>query len=196
MAVLDATPGRPGLAARWPTALAIVGGAVAILVIVLLDAEAELFGPVVVMMAGIYLLPYGAGRPWMAWPALGAFSALVSVLHVLDGRAVLPVEPGIAMSVVVVLVWLWTVVRRRYTDGGMFRLQTAGTLVFGAVTVVCVAVEPRWGTLLAGAGFLAHGAWDVYHHRADRVVHRSYAEFCGVVDVVVGPALIVAALAG
>jgi len=46
---------------------------------------------------------------------------------------------------------------------------------------------------LAGIAFLAHAAWDVFHFRADKVVHQSYAEYCGVVDLIVGPALILAA---
>jgi hypothetical protein len=42
-------------------------------------------------------------------------------------------------------------------------------------------------------GFLAHGAWDAYHYRMNKVVHRTYAEFCGVVDLVTGTALLVVA---
>lgn len=181
---------------RWPAALGVLAGAVAALVIALVGDPADLFGPVVVLMAGIYLLPYADGRPWTAWPALAGLSTVVAVLHVLDRRDVLPVDAGVATAGVVALLWLGTIARRRYTDGGMFWLQTAGTAVFGAVTLLCVALEPRWAAFLAGAGFLAHGAWDVYHHRVNRVVHRTYAEFCAVVDVLVGPVLIGAALLG
>jgi hypothetical protein len=31
---------------------------------------------------------------------------------------------------------------------------------------------------VVAAGLLGHAAWDVYHHRAGRVVRRSLAEFC------------------
>jgi hypothetical protein len=55
-------------------------------------------------------------------------------------------------------------------------------------------LAPRWGILLVGLGFLAHGVWDAYYFRQNKVVHRRYAEFCGVVAAVVGPALMVAAL--
>ena len=47
--------------------------------------------------------------------------------------------------------------------------------------------------MLAGAGFLAHGVWDAYHFRVNKVVNRPYAEFCGVFDLLVGPALIIVA---
>jgi hypothetical protein len=189
-----ALPTRAKLAERWPTALALIGAAAAILVIVLLDREVELFGPLVVMMAGIYLMAYAIGRPASAWLALVVLSTAVSVLQVLDGRDVPPVDPAVGMSIVVLLVWLWTLLRRRFTDGATFTMQTAGMVGFGAVTLVCAVLAPRWGILLAGAGFLAHAAWDTYHFRANKVVNRPYAEFCGVVDVVIGLVLIVVAL--
>lgn len=179
---------------RWPMAAAIVAGAGAVLVIVSLDREVEFFGPIVVVMAAIYLMAYALARPWTVWIALAVLSAVVSVLLVLDGVGRLPVDPAVAMSIVAVLLWLWTVARHRYTDAGTFWLQTAGMLGFGGVTLVCGLLAPRWGVLLVGLGFLAHGVWDAYYFRQNKVVHRPYAEFCGVLDAIVGPALIVAAL--
>ena len=185
--------GAPRLVDRWPTALALVFVAGSLLLIVRLDREVELFGPVVVMMAGIYMMAYAIGRPWTAWISLVVLSGVMSVLQVLDLTEVLPVDPTVGMSVVVVLLWLWAVARRRYTDGRIFARQTAGMVGFGAVTLVCAAVAPQVGIALIGAGFLAHAIWDVYHFRANQVVNRPYAEYCGVIDFIVGPALIVAA---
>jgi hypothetical protein len=185
--------GTMRLTDRWPTALALVSIAGAITAIALLDREEELFGPIVVMMAAIYLMAYALGRQWTAWIALAVLSAVVSVLYALHLADVLPFDPAVGMSVVAVLLWLWTVARRRFADGPIFALQTAGLVGFGAITLVCAALAPRWGLVLAGVGFLAHAAWDAYHFRINRVVNRPYAEFCGVIDVVVGPALIVAA---
>jgi hypothetical protein len=190
-----ALPRRAKLADRWPTALALASVAASIVVIALLDREVEFFGPVVVMMAGIYLVAYALGRPVMAWLGLVVLSTVVSVLQVLDDEGVLPVDPAVAMAVLVLLIWLWTVAQRRFTDGSTFTLQTAGMLGFGAITLVCAAVSVRWGIALAGIGFIAHGVWDAYHYRANKVVHRSYAEFCGVIDLLTGPALLVAAIA-
>lgn len=178
---------------RWPTALALVSTAGGITVMALLDRDAELFGPLVAMMAAIYLMAYAIGRPVSVWVALVVMSALISVFQVLDGREALGVHPAVAMTIVLVLTWLWTVARRRHTDSGTFSLQTAGMVGFGAVTLVAAAVEPRAGVALAGVGFLAHGAWDAYHYRMNKVVHRTYAEFCGVVDLVTGTALLVVA---
>jgi hypothetical protein len=37
---------------------------------------------------------------------------------------------------------------------------------------------------------LFHGVWDFVHLRADKVVARSYAEWCGVLDVLVAAQLV------
>lgn len=179
------------LTQRWPTGLALVS---AVAAIVLLDHTVEQFGPLVVTMAGIYLMTYALGPPLTVWPSFVALSIVFGVLRALDDLDALPVDPAVVMTAVVVLLWLWTVLRRRFTDSSTFTLQTAGLVGFGAVTLVCAAIAPQWGLALAGVGWLAHGAWDAYHFATNKVVHRTYAEFCGVIDVVVGPALIVAAL--
>jgi hypothetical protein len=183
------------LADRWPTALALVFVAGAVTVIAFLDREAELFGPAVATMAGIYLVTYAVGRPWTAWPAFVGLSAVVSALHVLRRLSVLEVDPGIGMTMVLVPLWLWAVARRRFTEVGTFSVQTAGMVGFGATALLCAAAQPRLGAVLAGVGFLAHGAWDAYHFAANKVVNRPWSEFCGVVDLAVGAALIIAASA-
>jgi len=172
---------------RWPTGLAIVTVAFAIGLMAMVDNEAELFGPSVAVMAGIYMLAYVVGRPWTAWLAFALLSAVMSVLQVLH-------EPFAGIVVVVAVLWLLAVARRRFTDVDTFSLQTAGMLVFGAVTLVCAAVTPRLGAAVAGLGFLAHGLWDAYHFKVNRVVHRSWSEYCAVIDIPTGVALIVVAL--
>ncbi|MEV4627291.1 hypothetical protein AB0J90_13465 [Micromonospora sp. NPDC049523] len=189
-----ALPQRARAADRWPTALALVVIAGAVTVITLLDREVEFFGPAIATMAGIYLVAYADGRPWTAWPAFVGLSAVVSVLHVLRSLRVLDVDPAVGMTVVLLPLWLWGVLRRRFTDAGTFTLQTAGMAGFGAITLLCAAAQPRLGIVLAGVGFLAHGAWDAYHFVVDKVVNRPWSEFCGVVDLAVGTALVFAAV--
>jgi hypothetical protein len=178
---------------RWASVAGILASAGALLVIVASDQEVELFGPLAVTMAGIYLMTYALGPHRTVWIALAVLSTVVALLQMLDALDALPVDPAVGMSIVVVLLWLWTVARRRFTERGTFSVQTAGMAGFGAVTLVCGALAPRWGIVLIGAGFLAHGVWDAYHFRARKVVQRAYAELCGVFDVLVGTALIVAA---
>jgi hypothetical protein len=187
----DMTRARP--IDRWPSALALLCSAGAIAVIALVDDEERLFGPSIATMAGIYLLAYAVGRPWTAWLGFVVLSVVVSVLQTLWRLDVPAVHPGVGMTVVLVLLWFWTLARRRYTDRGTFTVQTAGMVGFGVVTLLCAAAQPRLGVLLAGVGFLAHGVWDAYHFRADKVVNRPWSEFCAVVDLAVGTALVVAA---
>jgi hypothetical protein len=188
-----ALPRRAALADRWPTALAVVVIAGAVAVMALVDREAELFGPSIATMAGIYLMAYAVGRPLTAWLAFVVLSAVVSVLQVLQRQQVLGIDPAVGMTIVLILLWLWAVARRRFTDARAFSVQTAGMVGFGAVTLLCAAVQPRLGLVLAGVGFLAHSAWDAYHFKANKVVNRPWSEFCGVVDAAVGVALIVVA---
>jgi hypothetical protein len=48
---------------------------------------------------------------------------------------------------------------------------------------------------VVAAGLLGHAAWDVHHHRTGRVVARSLAEFCVVLDTLLAAAIVVATLA-
>jgi hypothetical protein len=180
---------------RWPLALALVVAAGPVAVIALADDEVQVFAPAIATMAGIYLLAYAIGRPWTAWLGFVVLSAIVSVLQVLWRLDLPAISPAAGMTIVLVLLWLWTVARRRFTDRGTFTIQTAGMIGFGLLTLLCVAVRPTLGIVLAGLGWLAHGAWDAYHFKIDKVVNRPWSEFCGVVDLVVGTALIVAAAA-
>jgi hypothetical protein len=61
-------------------------------------------------------------------------------------------------------------------------LQTLALLGFGAVAVIALLLVPAAGAYLVALGLLAHAGWDAYHHRTNKVVARSYAEFCLVLD--------------
>jgi hypothetical protein len=67
-----------------------------------------------------------------------------------------------------------------------------------APRLVAVFVDPEVGHYVAGAGWIGHAAWDVAHHRdlshhhAVGVVPRGYAEFCIVLDFLMGASLIAA----
>ena len=62
-------------------------------------------------------------------------------------------------------------------------LQAAAMVVMSGAAILAVTVaDTTWAGLLVGAALLAHTAWDVVHHRMERVVPRSLAEFCAVLD--------------
>jgi hypothetical protein len=63
-------------------------------------------------------------------------------------------------------------------------------LAFGSIVLVALYVEPVLGGVLVAIGLIGHAAWDAYHYLRDRVVARSYAEFCAVLDLLVGAAVL------
>jgi hypothetical protein len=51
-------------------------------------------------------------------------------------------------------------------------------------------VDPDLGRYLVAAGWFGHGIWDFVHLKLDKVVARSYAEWCGVLDVLIAAELV------
>jgi hypothetical protein len=63
-------------------------------------------------------------------------------------------------------------------------------LGFGAIALATLYVDTVLGAYLVAAALLGHAVWDAFHYLRDRVVARSYAEFCGVLDLVLGAAIL------
>jgi hypothetical protein len=80
--------------------------------------------------------------------------------------------------------------RGRLRGPGSVPLQAAGMLVFGPSMLVALYVEPDLGGMLVAIGLLGHAAWDTVHYVRNRVVARSYAEFCAVFDLLAGAAVL------
>ena len=80
---------------------------------------------------------------------------------------------------------------RRRGPGGL-SFQAAGMLGFGAIALVTLYVDTVLGAYLVAFALLGHAAWDAFHYLRDRVVSRSYAEFCGIFDVLLGAAILLA----
>jgi hypothetical protein len=70
-------------------------------------------------------------------------------------------------------------------------VQLVGMLVFGGVAVLALHTGLDLAHVLAAVGWLAHGLWDLVHLRRRTVVPSAYAEWCGVLDVLVGVSLLV-----
>ncbi|MEW2384272.1 hypothetical protein AB0873_19580 [Micromonospora sp. NPDC047707] len=76
--------------------------------------------------------------------------------------------------------------RGRLGDRRVLAVQLAGLAGWTALALAAVALGGDAALWLVAAGWLAHAAWDAVHHRRNEVVPRGYAEFCGVLDAVVG----------
>ena len=70
-------------------------------------------------------------------------------------------------------------------------IQTVGMLVFGSTVLVALFyVDMDLGGKLVAIAILGHAGWDAYHLLRNRVVSRSYAEFCAVFDLLLGAAIL------
>ena len=166
---------------RWPTAL---GVAVAALAVFDLQDGLE-FAALTVLMALVYLGAAALDRRRFAWVVLIAGLAVLTVIP-----SASEVVPSVGFLVVALVFLVLGVARGLWRRPSGLPLQTAGMLAFGSTVLVALYVEPNLGGELVAFALIGHAAWDAYHYLRDRVVARSYAEFCGVLDLLVGAALL------
>ncbi len=164
---------------RWPTALGI---AVAALAAFDVDDGLE-FAALTVLMALVYLGAAALDRRWFAWVVL--LAGLAFLIPSTSG-----VGPSVVLLVVAPVFLVLGVARGQLRKPGGLPLQTAGMLAFGSTVLVALYVDPDLGGKLVGIAIIGHAVWDAYHYLRDRVVPRSYAEFCAVVDLLLGAAIL------
>ncbi|GAB2979654.1 hypothetical protein GCM10023080_051450 [Streptomyces pseudoechinosporeus] len=186
-----ATPERPHpaelLKRRWPTALAValslpglIGGGSA-------DVADTVggYGDALPLLPLLYVILNQIGKPRWTWPVLGAGLATMVALRALD--VVAPSTVFVALALVLLV---WGAVRGTPHGPAIFRVQAAGALVFGGLALAGLAVDPDLGRYLVAAGWFFHGVWDFVHMWLDKVVARTFAEWCGVIDVLVAVELL------
>lgn len=134
--------------------------------------------------------PIGAvARRWPTGLGVVGAAASLAVLALLPGSVQTSMCAwGVLVAAVIYLTW--GTARGHLAARRWLTMQTAAVLVFGALAVGAAAVEPTTARYVLAAGWLAHAAWDVAHHIADRVVPRWYAETCMVYDVIIATALL------
>ncbi|WP_448640900.1 hypothetical protein [Geodermatophilus sp. URMC 63] len=130
------------------------------------------------------------------WPtALGAVGAANS--FVLVAQLPQPAQAwfsGWSVLLAAVVYLTWGTARGDLGNRRLLTAQTAAVLGFGAVAIAAVAVDFDVARFVLAAGWLAHAAWDVAHHRLGRVVPRWYAETCLVADLTIAAALLTVGL--
>ncbi|MEV0245301.1 hypothetical protein AB0H76_01795 [Nocardia sp. NPDC050712] len=177
---MTSTPTRSrSLTHRWPTLAGVLFAAATAYDL----ATGVDLAQIVAASALIYLGAAALGRQSTAWPLfLGTFVVItLAKIAGFDGTVVL-------LAVAVPLAIYAVVKRRDITAQGL------GVLAFGAVALTALVVNEQLGAYLVAAGLLGHTAWDIYHFRVDRVVARSMAEFCMVLDTLLALAIIVVEL--
>jgi hypothetical protein len=64
------------------------------------------------------------------------------------------------------------------------------------VSVLALYLGTQVGLVLVGVALAGHAVWDVIHYRRNKIVSRSLAEFCMLLDVPLGVGTVVFALVG
>ncbi|GAA4688420.1 hypothetical protein GCM10023198_03520 [Promicromonospora umidemergens] len=135
---------------------------------------------------------HGFDLAWLRrrWPVLLGLTLLAGTIA--GGTGDLPAWLILAMALVYPVVG---VLRSRIRGRSMVVLQAAGLAVFAGISLLAGAlVGQDTGAYVLVAGLVGHGVWDVFHHRADAVVWRWYAETCVVYDLLLAAAVLAATL--
>lgn len=171
---------------RWPTALGVV---VAVLTFFGEEVNGEfvsIVSSIVILIAFIYLGAAALNRRRAAWELFLAGCAVLTAGRLLD----LNVGPSVVFLGSALVFLIVGVVRGHMHKGTGLPLQTIAMLGFGALGLLALPVNPTLGGYLVAAALISHAVWDVVHFRLNRVVTRSYAEFCAVLDLLLGGAIL------
>ena len=186
MADTHTAPTRPGTTAlrwlvrRWPTWTAF-----ALVIVTGFDLDdGRALGFLLILSPLGYLVPSAVGRRGVTWIAVVAGIAAVVAMRAVG------LDETVGLLVAAVGFAVLGVVRAAPGHG----LQVAGAIGFAVVALLAVHSGHLVGGYLVAAGLIGHAAWDVYHHWRDRVVSRSFAEWCAVVDVLLAVAVFLAVI--
>ncbi|MCZ4607603.1 hypothetical protein O3S80_28345 [Streptomyces sp. Lzd4kr] len=176
-----------GLKRRWPTVLAVA--VVALNVAAsgsqdLADAVGG-YGETLPLLPLIYLMVNQLGEPRFTWPVLGA--GLVAVFGLAAQDAVAPSTVLVGLAAILLL---WGAVRGTPHGRAVLGFQAGGAVLFCGLALAGLAVDADLGRYLVAAGWFLHGVWDFVHLRRDKVVSRTFAEWCGVIDILVAAQLL------
>lgn len=168
----------------WPAALAVVVAAGT--AYGLSDGRAA--APVVAASGLVYLAAAATRRRQMAWLGFAVTFVLIGAAKFMGFDAV-PWLLGMAGVLLAVGVF-----GKRARPWWSFPLQAVAMLVLGGMAFVALRLDPMLGGLLVAVALVGHAAWDVHHRRTDRVVNRSLAQFCAVLDILVAALVTIIAL--
>lgn len=167
-------------AGRWPSLIGLLIAAGLVI-----DAHAADVAPLVLVIAINYVVAAATEKRWTVLIGTVALFIIMPVVPRLDPGLVRGLVLGIGVAFV--LGGAAVALARSRREVG---LQTVAMLGFGALAATATYVDPSVGIYVVAAGLIAHGIWDIVHHVRDAVVPRRYAEFCFVLDLAAGVALI------
>jgi cytochrome b561 len=189
----EASPVK-GLLRRWPSLAAIV---LTGLTAFGLSDGSEL-APIVAASGLVYLGAAALRKPAMAWPLFfGTFVILTVAKVLLVAKLSAAADaPTWVLLGLAVLFLIYGLLRGAARPPDGLPLQAIAMAAFGAIAAIAVLVNHSVGAYLVAAGLFGHAAWDVYHHRINKVVVRSMAEFCFVLDTLLAVIIVIVTVRG
>jgi hypothetical protein len=183
-----------GLLRRWPTLAAILLTALTAFGL----SDGSELAPIVAASGLVYLGAAALRKPAMAWPVFFASFVILLVAKVLlaDRRGAIEDAPTWILLGVAVLFGIYGLLRGAARPPEGLPLQAIAMAAFGAIAAIAVLVNSSVGAYLVAAGLFGHAAWDVYHHRINKVVARSMAEFCFVLDTLLAVIIVIVTVRG
>lgn len=175
------------LARRWPTALALVFGANSFFGEVT-GSTTRAFSEVLIILPLLYVIVAATAQRRATWLVLIAILAGYVGLRMQD-----LVDPTLVVLAAALAATIWGAGHGRHRERDV-KIQLAGMVAFGAIAIAGQLVDVDIARYLVALGWIGHGVWDFVHLAKDRVVSRSFAEWCGVVDVLIGSSLIIVPL--
>jgi hypothetical protein len=140
----------------------------------------------------VYLGAAALRKPATAWPLFLVTFVVITIASIglidFDATWILLGLAGV--------LFVYGLVRGALSKPGGLGLQTLAMIVVGAAAGLALLVDPTVGAYVVALGLLAHAGWDAYHHRVNKVVVRSMAEFCFVLDVLLAVAIVIVTLRG
>lgn len=176
----------------WPAAIGLAFAAFVSIDLLNGSEHGTDLAAIVVASGLVYLAAAALELPWVSWPAF-----LLSVVVITVGRfGLIPFDATWAMLIVAALFAVYGVIRTLRRPNRELPLQAIAMVVFGGLATVALFISPFVGALLVAAGLVAHAGWDVYHHVKNKIVVRSMAEFCFVLDTALAIVIVLATLRG
>jgi hypothetical protein len=160
--------------------------AVGIAAAVVIGAEGGIPSALMVCAAN-YLLAAAIARPAAAWWGMAGALPLVGLGVVFDNEWLSLLALGVAQ----VVVFFAGLVRARWHERHNL-LQVVAAAVFGVLSIAAAAGTPVVAAVTVIVGLLAHGIWDLIHHRTGTVVAPSYSAFCAGLDAALAVAVTIA----
>lgn len=114
------------------------------------------------------------------WGLLAALLVSFTALKAVD-----IVDPAAVVAGAALAVLVWGALEGRLFRSRVLQAQALGMIGFGAVALTGMIVDPDAGRYIVATGWFAHGIWDIVHLKLDKVVLRSYALWCAVIDIII-----------